>query len=471
MDTPIVSMLDRVSKETRLRFCMPGHKGKKGFLSGTVNVQDITELPGADNLYCPQGVIREAQQLHAKYIGARESWFLVNGSTCGVQASVLSALEPGDTVIVARDIHLSAVHAFIMADVKPVFVYPSAQAADVPCVVSVQDMAAAIALHKKAKAVYLTYPNYYGLCADLNGICAVAHEAGMKVICDAAHAALFDFSELLPTAPAQAGCDIWVTSLHKTLCAMNQCAVLNIGANAAIQPEVVRSRLNMLQTTSPSYLLLASCDYSLAMMREEGEVRLRAAVNLVEDNMRRIEAIGGYRCVLQDIPKASGAFDRDILKLVIDVTDRGISGFGAAKELHKCGIDVETADVSNIVLICTIADGIEDFENLRDALKQIRGANYHIANTFAQEEINEVYRTQLERSMRDAFFAERRIVAVEDSVGCIAVASAGAYPPGVPVIMPGQRITKQMIDYLRHLQGSGYGLFGMQDGGIEIACL
>lgn len=471
MNTPVVDMLTRVAQASKLRFCMPGHKGKGGFLPPEVSRLDITELPDADNLYAPQGVIREAQELHAKYIGARESYFLVNGSSCGVHAAVLSILGPGDTVIAARDIHLSAVNAFCMAGVHPVFVCPEAEAEGVPGVVTASEIARAVENNPHAKAVYLTYPNYYGLCADINVICAIAHKAGMKVICDAAHAAAFDFSELLPVSPAQAGCDIWVTSLHKTLCAMNQCAVLNIGANAAIQPEVVRSRLNMLQTTSPSYLLLASCDYSLAMMREEGEVRLRAAVNLMEDNMRRIEAIGGYRCVLQDIPKATGAFDRDILKLVIDVTDRGISGFGAAKELHKNGIDVETADVSNIVLICTIADGIEDFESLKEALKQIRGANYHIARTFTQEEIDEIYRTKTERPMRDVFFAERRVVALEDSVGCIAAASAGAYPPGVPVIMPGQRITKQMIDYLKHLQGSGYGLFGMQDGGIETACL
>ena len=161
---------------------------------------------------------------------------------------------------------------FIMADVKPVFVYPSARETDVPCVVSVQDVASAVALHKKAKAVYLTYPNYYGLCADLNGICAVAHEAGMKVICDAAHAAAFDFSDLLPTAPAPAGCDVWTCSLHKTLGAMNQCAVLNAGVESGLQPEVIQARLNMLQTTSPSYLLLASADYALGSCeRREGK--------------------------------------------------------------------------------------------------------------------------------------------------------------------------------------------------------
>ncbi|MEG0702806.1 MAG: aminotransferase class V-fold PLP-dependent enzyme [Christensenella sp.] len=471
MDTPIIDMLNRVSKEAQSRFCMPGHKGKKGFLSSDVNALDITELAGADNLYHPQGAIMKAQELNARYIGARESCFLVNGSSSGVQAAVMSVLSPGDTVIVARDIHVSAVNAFIMAGVKPVFVYPSANEADVPCVVSAADIAAAAAVHTKAKAVYITYPNYYGLCADIAGICAVAHEAGMKVICDAAHAAAFDFSDLLPISPAQAGCDIWTVSLHKTLCAMNQCAVLNVGAEAKISGDVVRARLNMLQTTSPSYLLLAACDYALAYMREEGKAKLTAVINLVEDNMRRIEALGGYRCILQDVPKRTGAFDRDVLRLVIDVTDRGMSGFGAAKELQKKGIAVETADISNIVLICTTADSLHDFETLKLALAEIKGSNYKIRRMMTAGDLRQVFLPQISMPMRDAFFAERQAVALEESVGCICAVSAGAYPPGVPAVMPGQMITEDMIDYLMLLKGRGYELFGTYDNTIEIACI
>ncbi|MBC5646796.1 aminotransferase class I/II-fold pyridoxal phosphate-dependent enzyme [Christensenella tenuis] len=470
METPIVDMLGRVSGEARLRFCMPGHKGKAGFLPEEVHRLDITELSGADNLYHPQEAIKKSQKLHAEYIDARESYFMVNGGSCGVQASVLSVLEPGDTVIVARDIHLSAVNAFIMADVKPVFVYPSARETDVPCVVSVQDIASAVALHKKAKAVYLTYPNYYGLCADLNGICAVAHEAGMKVICDAAHAAAFDFSGLLPVTPAHAGCDIWTCSLHKTLGAMNQCAVLSAGVEAGLQPEVIQSRLNMLQTTSPSYLLLASSDYTLGFMRREGKQKLHTVIQLVEENMRRIEALGGYRCIFQDIPKETGAFDRDILRLVIDVTDRGVSGFGAARFLQEKGIAVETADIANIVLICTAADTAEDFEALKAALGEIKGSNYKIRRMMTAEDLKQVYLPQISVPMRKAFFAERRSVALEESIGCIAAVPAGAYPPGVPVILPGQKIAEDMVDYLTLLKNRGYGLFGIYRNEIEIAC-
>lgn len=470
MNTPIVDMLHEVAGKSGPRFCMPGHKGKPGFLPSEVNCYDITELPGADNLYMPQGAIARSQELYAASIGARESFFLVNGSSGGIHAALLSVLAPGDKVIAARDFHLSAVNAFALAGVKPVFVHPSAQDTQLPCVVSVEDIKRAVGAHPDAKAVYLTYPNYYGMCVDLNRICAIAHDAGMQVVCDAAHSAAFDFSELLPVSPAAAGCDIWVASLHKTLKAMNQCAVLCVGENAKIGHETVQARLNMLQTTSPSYVLLGSSDYALGYMREHGKAALGMTVNLVEDNMRRLEALGGYRCVLQDVPRLAGAFDRDVLKLVIDVTDRGVSGFAAARILHQNGVEVEAADISNIVLICTVADGAEDFDLLKMVLKNIKGSNYNIRAGETADDLAAVYGAQPAADIREAVFAQRRRMEPRESVGYIAAASVGAYPPGVPVIVPGVKVTERMVDYLNRLKYSGYQLFGM-DGGIEVACL
>ncbi|MEA4854710.1 MAG: aminotransferase class V-fold PLP-dependent enzyme [Christensenella sp.] len=470
MDAPIIAMLSQLTPQLKTRFCMPGHKGRDGFLPKDINLLDITEVPGADNLYMPEGAIRKSQELYAGSVGAREGFFLVNGSSGGIHAAVLAALQPGDEVIVARDVHLCAVNAFVLAGVKPVFVFPSATSVNVPGVVSVLDMQKAINAHPRAKAVYLTYPNYYGLCADLNGITAIAHRAGMDVICDAAHAAAFDYSPLLPVTPAAAGCDIWVSSLHKTLMAMNQCAVLGVGEAAKITHDQVQSALNMVQTTSPSYLLLGSADYALAKMREQGKKQLALVVNIVEDYMRRIEALGGYRCVLQDVPADTGAYDRDILKLVIDVTDRGVSGFTAARLLQQKGITVETADLSNIVLICTVADTSDDFFRLASALGEIKGSNYHIRRAFSAQDLHSVFCLQPTVDMRSAALAPRRRIPLEKSAGYLSAAAVGAYPPGVPVILPGQEITKEMIDYLMRLKNNGYSLFG-ENGGIEIACL
>ncbi|HBU13244.1 MAG TPA: hypothetical protein DEB31_11180 [Clostridiales bacterium] len=467
MNTPILDMLQKISL-SGVRFCMPGHKGKPGAFGKTAHEFDITELPGADNLYMPEGVIRDSQKLHADFTRAGQSWFLVNGSSTGVHAAMLSVLAPGDKVIVARDMHLSAVHGLILADAQPVFLCPKNRHPEMPGVVTPQDVRDAIKAHPDARAIYLTYPNYYGMCCDLNAICAIAHSAGKKVICDAAHAAAFDFSPLMPVSPAAAGCDIWVCSLHKTLPAMNQCATLSIGETTRLTPNVVQSRLNMLQTTSPSYVLLASCDYALAYMREKGKNALGAAVALVEDNIRKIEAISGYRVVTKDVPPLSGAFDRDILKLVIDVTDRGVSGFGVAKTLQKQGIFIESADSSSILLLCTVADGKEDFDRLRGVLSRIKGANYHIKRTKPDEELSRIYAAKLAVPMRQAAFAPRRNIPMIGAVGEISAVCVGAYPPGIPVILPGQAITYGMVDAIARMRQAGYDIFGT-DGSIEVA--
>ncbi|MDL2238182.1 aminotransferase class V-fold PLP-dependent enzyme, partial [Christensenellaceae bacterium OttesenSCG-928-K19] len=428
----------------------------------------ITELPGADNLYMPAGVIRESQALHAGFIHAGASFLLVNGSSCGVHAAMLSVLKPGDKIIVARDMHLSAVHGLILAGAVPVFMIPQNANPELPGVITPQDVRTVLAEHPDAKAVYLTYPNYYGMCCDLNEICAIVHNAGKKVICDAAHAAAFDFSPLMPDSPAAAGCDIWVTSLHKTLPAMNQCATLCVGEDTRLMPNVVQSRLNMLQTTSPSYVLLASADYALGFMRERGKEALGAVINLVEDNIRKIEAIGGYRVVTKDVPPLCGAYDRDVLKLVIDVTDRGVSGFGAAKALQKQGVYIEAADSSNIILLCTVADGKAEFDLLRAALSKIKGANYHIKRTKPDEELQQIYRRKPAMSMREAVYARRRSIPMIDAVGEVSAVCVGAYPPGVPIILPGQSITYGMVDYIARMRQAGYSIFGT-DGSIEVA--
>jgi arginine/lysine/ornithine decarboxylase len=223
----------------------------------------------------------------------------------------------------------------------------------------------------------------------------------------------------------------------------------------------------MLQTTSPSYVLLGSCDYALGYMRGKGRQKLAAAIALVEDNIIRIEAVGGYRCVTKDVPPRSGAYDRDIMKLVIDVTDRGISGFSAARKLAGQGVCVEAADTSNVLLVCTVMDGREEFDRLKAALRAIKGSRYNIEKDMTSAEAAELFDRQPVMDIRAAVFARRVSVPLLESVGGIAAVSVGAYPPGVPVIMPGQKITYGMVEYIARLRQNGYMIFG-SDGNIDI---
>lgn len=457
MKTPIIDMLNAVSGG--IRFCMPGHKGKSAFLDGAAQKFDITELPGADNLYAPSGVIYDSERINAEFTGAGNSFFLVNGGACGVMAALLSILKPGDEVIAARNLHLSAAHALALCGAVPRFITPGFNARGLFNPVTPQSVAEAAKKYPGAKAVYVTYPDYYGYCADLPGIADAAHSTGLKLICDAAHAATFDYSDLLPVSPSKAGCDIWSVSLHKTLPAMNQCAVLSTGAVSGIPSGAVRQRINMLQTTSPSYILLGSIDYALAYMRKYGSKKLARAVSLVNEYSARIEGLGGYE-------RLNGA-SRDPLKLVIDVSGRGVTGFDAAHMLAQAGVYIESADTRSILLICGVFDAPDDYDVLYVALKGIKGTGKNISYCFDTDELSAVYGAGIDIDMRGAVFARRERLPLKAAVGRISTVCAGAYPPGVPAVLPGQRITYAAADYLTKLMSAGYGTFGT-DGQIDV---
>ena len=463
MDTPILDMINAAAGSARVRFCMPGHKGKAAFLPEDVDFLDLTEIPGMDNLYAAEGAILRSEQSYAETVGAADAFYLVNGSTCGLQAAILSALRPGDHIICSRDVHVSVVSAMILAGLEPYFIRPRKSVGPLPNVATPEDVEKAIAVNRDAKAVCVTYPNYYGLCPDLETISAMAHEAGMIMLCDAAHAATFDFSHLLPASPSQCGCDLWVTSLHKTLPAMNQCAALLMGRQCPVPVRDIQDRLNWVQTTSPSYLLLGSAEYALGLMEAHGEELLAQTIVMVKETIPRIEGLGGYKVVTADIPYQTGAYDRDILRLVIDVTDRGLTGIACGRELMRRGVVVAAADLSNLILICTIADEPEDFERLVRALASINGGMYSLEQPMTNEEVNRAYESELAMPLREAALAAREPVPFADSEGRIAAISAGAFPPGVPMLLPGQRITAKNIRVMRYLRRRGFGVFGFGD--------
>ena len=467
MKKPIVDMLTHLADDSKVRFHMPGHKGREGFLPYDVLRYDITELLGTDNLYMPSGVIEESQKRSAAGLGARACFYLVGGSSAGVAASLLSAAGHGEKVLFARDFHLSAISGIILAGIKPVFVYPSSKNRYLPSVVTLEDFRQAIFDNQDAKAVYLTYPNYYGLCPDLNGIAALAHQMGLAVVVDAAHASAFPFSEMLPVSPGEAGADIWTMSLHKTLAAPNQCAVLCTGEQSGIGDDTVKRNINLLQTTSPSYLLLASMDQELAEMQERGADRLREAVLLLEEYILRIEKLGGYKCVTADIPAGTGAVDRDITKLVIDVTDRGMTGFMVEQKLNRNGIYIEGADCRNIILMCSHANKYEDFKQLTGALQEMTGTNYSIADMADAMRFGSA--VQIPYNMRSIMLRRTLNLTFGQALGRVAACSVGTYPPGVPLIVPGQLIESEDLERLSALQSQGYTLFGSDGYTLDVA--
>lgn len=438
MNTPIIDML--MNAGTGTRFHMPGHKGRLELFGTKAGRYDITEIPGADNLCVPKGVIAHSQALFAKETGAAGCQYSVNGSSAGVIAAVLSSVGEGEKIIIGRDAHICVINALKLSGAVPVYVHMQESIGIAPKAVSAYAVCAQIKRNPDAKAVLVTYPNYYGMCTDLSMIVQTAHRYHMRVIVDAAHAAHFPYSPLLPKSPAEAGADIWVVSAHKTLPAMNQCAA--VFTSSAIDAQAVKRCLNMVQTTSPSYILLASLDYARAYMAEKGEESFRKLYDTISAFREKIAATGDLRVVETD----------DFTRIVVDVSGRGITGFHAENFLYNNGITAECADERNVVLIATAFDTKGDFDALLYALRSLPKG----VMQFTHDGYELTEGTQY--TPREIMRLRKTKLPIEEAEGRVAAESIFAYPPGVPLIIEGQRITKNHITLLTELAARGYNL-------------
>lgn len=448
-----MNALHAVGGGAKVRLCMPGHKGDTGFFGGELLRCDITELPGADNLLCPAGAIAESEALHAQFVGAQAAFFTTNGSTAGNLAML--SLMRGKKVIFPRGVHLSIANAISMFAITPVFL--DAAPCDYPAVVRVEDVRAALKLHRDAAAVFVTYPNYFGLCCDIAAIASAAHRAGVPLLVDAAHAAHFAYSPLMPVYPAAAGADIWTESAHKTLPAMNQCACVLVGRESLIDTALVRQAVSMVQTTSPSYLLLGSMDYAYAYMRDKGAEEIERVVRLADRFNEAVSTIPGCAC-----PQMPGVV-RDPLKVIVDVSGTGYTGLSMKEELAEQGIHVETADMRNMLLLLSVGDTAQELDIFRRVLAQmprIRGKNIYFS-PYSLPAFTKY-------SQSSWFWGNIEKVRIERSAGLICAGAAGVYPPGEAVLLRGQQISYEIAGYLLEARRQGFDLFGVEDDCIRV---
>ena len=452
--TPIMDALHAVGGGALVRLCMPGHKGDTGFFGGELLRYDITELPGADNLLCPEGAIAASEALHAAHVGAEAAFFTTNGSTAGNLAML--SLFRGKKVIFPRGVHLSVANAISMFSITPVFM--DAAPCDYPAVVSAEAVRAALRMHRDASAVFIAYPNYFGLCCDLAAIASAAHRAGVALVVDAAHAAHFAYSPLMPAYPAQVGADIWVESAHKTLPAMNQCACVCVGRESLVDKTLVRQAVSFVQTTSPSYVLLGSMDYAYAYMRDKGAEELARVAQLAENLAGAAAEIPGCTC-----PEISGATAKDPLKVIVDVSGTGHTGLAMEEALAAQGIFVEAADLKNLLLLLTVGDTASQLDIFRRALAQmprVRGKSLYFS-PYSLPAFTKY-------SQSSWFWGNIEKVRIERSAGLISAGTAGVYPPGEAVLLRGQQISYEITGYLLEARRQGFALFGVEDDSIRV---
>ncbi len=454
--TPIMDALFELGSDSKARFCMPGHKGDTGYFCGDLLRFDITELPGVDNLLNPEGAIKESQELHAAFIDAAQVSYTTAGSSAGIIAML--SMFRGKKVIFPRGVHLSVANAVFMLGITPV--YLNAPPCDFPFVVGEEDIKSALRANRDAAAVFIVYPNYFGLCCDIEAIADTVHRFGIPLLTDAAHAAHFVYSPLLPLAPSHAGADIWVESTHKTLPAMNQCASLCVGKGSLVDTGEVKQALSVFQTTSPSYILLASLDYAHSYMRDKGEQELFRIINIGRKFEETVNSLPGFTCA--EMP-GSGAADRDCLKVVIDVSGTGHTGISVKNILAGQGIHVEAADMKHILIMLSVGNTSAHLDILADALSKIesvRSAGIYFS-PYSMPPATKY-------SQNSRFWGNIENVRIEQSAGRICASTIGVYPPAEVVIHRGQVMSYETAGYILEARRQGFEVFGISGESIRV---
>ncbi len=446
MNTPLYSALLNLAGQNQLSFHMPGHLGAKG-MEGLERLADIdvTEVPESDNLFFACGPIAEAERAAARFFRVEKTRFLVNGSSGGILAMTGAVVGEGDKIICDRFCHRSFISALALSGAQPVWLYPEILGGGERWGgISPASVEAAIAANPDAKAVYITSPNYFGLCSDVKAIAKTAHAHGLVLLVDAAHGAHFGMSPLLPPSAADCGADISVLSAHKTLPAFTQAAYLNINGSF---PRL-EAMLKMYQTSSPSYILMASLDYARAKMEDEGEALWTELVkNVLDIFPEQAEIPGKY------------VKYKDASRIVLPISG---NPFEAAERLRlEYGISVECSYGGGVVCIANTAHTKADLLRLKKAAAEVDGENM-VGAVFAPVTAETVL------SPRQAFFAETEEIPLAAAEGRICAREAVVYPPGVAQLMPGERITPAAAKALREAAALGAEIHGINEGKITV---
>lgn len=451
-------------------FDVPGHKGGRGnkmlrdFLGGECLKNDVNSMKPLDNLCHPVSVIKEAQALAADAFGAENAFFIVNGATGAVQAMVMSACKSGDKIILPRNVHRSAINALVVCGAVPVYVNPGVNPRlGIPLGMTAQEVEKAILENPGAKAVLVNNPTYYGICSDLKKIVDIAHKHGLLVLCDEAHGTHFYFGGDLPVSGMAAGADMAAVSVHKTGGSLTQSAMLLMGAG--VNADYVRQVINLTQTTSASYLLMVSLDLARQNLALHGREFYARTVEFAEYARGEINAIGGYYAFGGELcdGRAFYAFDRT--KLSIHTRAMGLAGIEVYDLLRdEYDIQIEFGDIGNILAIITGGDRALEIERLVSALSEIKRLyGRSPAGLYDHEYINPT----VELPPQEAFYADRVSLPIEQTAGRICGEFVMCYPPGIPILAPGERITRDILDYIAFAKEKGCSLTGPQDMKVE----
>lgn len=466
---PIYEALEKFEKQRVVPFDVPGHKRGRGnpelahLLGERCVSMDVNSMKPLDNLCHPVSVIRDAEILAAEAFKAAHAFLMVGGTTSAVQAMILSCAKRGEKIILPRNMHRSVMGAMVLGGAIPVYVDPACdERLGIPLGMRVQDVEKAIRENPDAKAVLVNNPTYYGICSDLRSIVKLAHEHGMLCLADEAHGTHFYFSDELPVSAMEAGADMAAVSMHKSGGSLTQSSILLTGP--AVSPGHVRQIINLTQTTSGSYLLLSSLDISRRNLALRGQETFHQVIRMAEYARQEINAIGGYYAFSKELVNGDSIFDFDITKLSVNTLHMGLAGIEVYDLLRdEYDIQIEFGDLGNILAYLSIGDRLRDIERLVSALSEIR-RRFGKGQTGLMKQ--EYIEPQVIASPQDAFYSDKESLPLEETVGRVCSEFVMCYPPGIPILAPGERITEDILSYITYAKEKGCSMTGPEDPDI-----
>ena len=472
----ILTKLQELRDENLVSFHVPGHKigsiyeklGYKQILE-EIYTLDTTEIDGTDNLHNAKEVIKNSQDKTAKIFNADKTIYLVNGTTCGIEAAIMATCNPKSKIIMNRDCHQSVINACILGDLEPIYIQTQiCRKTNIIQGVNVEDVIKTIDSNLDAKAIILTYPTYYGTTYDLKSICEYAHSKDMVVIIDEAHGAHLELSNRLPKSAIIQGADIIVQSTHKTLPAFTQASMLHIKGNRVDEKKIL-SMLRFLESSSPSYLLLNSLELAVDIYEKHGHELMENLLNTIEE----------FKLKFKDRENILIYNEMDKTKIFISLKDLGITGYDLDEILRRdYKIQVELSNYYGVLLICTIGNEKDDFDQFLCAIKSIvEDLSGDKNNDLDKSEDNVTKLMKLNYpdlipqkiiSPREAFYSDKKTVLLKESIGKISGEYIIPYPPGISLTSPGEIITQEVIDYILACKQYGMHVSGLKDSSLEI---
>ena len=467
---PLYEALEKFRKARVVPFDVPGHKRGRGnpeltaFLGERCVGIDVNSMKPLDNLCHPVSVIRDAETLAADAFGAAHAFFMVGGTTSAVQSMVLSCLKRGDKIILPRNVHRSVINALVLCGAEPVYVNPEV---DTRLGISLgmrrEQVAAAIAAHPDSVAVLVNNPTYYGICSDIAALTKLAHDHGMLLLADEAHGTHFYFNDNLPLSAMAAGADMAAVSMHKSGGSLTQSSLLLLGPN--VNAGYVSQVINLTQTTSASYLLLSSLDISRRNLALHGREIFSKVMEMAQYARGEINRIGGYYAYAGELKNGDSVYDFDVTKLSVLTRDIGLAGIEVYDLLRdEYDIQIEFGDLGNILAYISIGDRMRDIERLVSALAEIRRL-YQRESTgmLTQEYIPPRVLVTPQR----AFYAEKESLPIAETKGRICSEFVMCYPPGIPILAPGEQVTEEVLTYISYAKEKGCSLQGPEDPEVE----